>query len=73
MTLRLAEPGPPPDGFQATEDPRELVGEVRDVALELPGLLAGIRDGGGQVSDIEVRAPSLHSVFIHLTGRELRE
>jgi len=25
------------------------------------------------VSDVEVRAPSLHAVFIHLTGRELRE
>jgi hypothetical protein len=25
------------------------------------------------VGDVEVRAPSLHSVFIHLTGRELRE
>jgi ABC-2 type transport system ATP-binding protein len=73
VTLRLTEPGEPPDGFRATEDPRALVGEVGDVALELPGLLAGIRDAGGQVSDIEVRAPSLHSVFIHLTGRELRE
>ena len=73
VVLRLAEAGPPPDGFRTTEDPRELVGEVGDVALELPGLLAGIREAGGQVSDIEVRAPSLHSVFIHLTGRELRE
>ncbi len=49
------------------------MGEVGDVALELPGLLARIREAGGQVSDVEVRAPSLHSVFIHLTGRELRE
>ena len=73
VTLRLAEPGPPPDGFQATEDPRELVGEVGDVALELPGLLARIHEAGGRVSDVEVRAPSLHSVFLHLTGRELRE
>jgi hypothetical protein len=25
------------------------------------------------VDDVEVRGPSLQSVFIHLTGRELRE
>jgi ABC-2 type transport system ATP-binding protein len=73
VTLRLTEAGSPPAGFGSTEDPRELVGEVGDVALELPGLLARVREAGGEVSDIEVRAPSLHSVFIHLTGRELRE
>ena len=51
----------------------ELVAEVGDVALELPELLGRIREARGQVSDLEVRAPSLHAVFIHLTGRELRE
>jgi ABC-2 type transport system ATP-binding protein len=73
VTLKLAEPGPPPDGFRARDDPREVTGEVEDVALELPGLLTRIRESGGRVSGVEVRAPSLHSVFIHLTGRELRE
>ena len=43
------------------------------MALELPALLARVHESGGEVSDVEVRAPSLHSVFIHLTGRELRE
>jgi len=28
---------------------------------------------GRTVDDVEVRGPSLQSVFIHLTGRELRE
>jgi ABC-2 type transport system ATP-binding protein len=73
VTLTLAEPGPSLAGFQTGNDPRELVGEVGDVALELPELLTRLRESGGQVSDVEVRAPSLHSVFIHLTGRELRE
>jgi len=73
VTLTLAEPGPKPEGFRTSEDPRQLVGEVADVALELPDLLTRIRAAGGQVSDVEVRTPSLHSVFIHLTGRELRE
>jgi len=75
VTLKLTGQGPGsgPEGFQTGGDPRELVAEVGDVVLELPTLLRRIREAGGQVSDIEVRAPSLHSVFIHLTGRELRE
>jgi ABC-2 type transport system ATP-binding protein len=73
VTLRLAAPGPRPEGFRAGSDPRDLVAEVGDVALELPALLERVREAGGEVSDVEVRAPSLHSVFIHLTGRELRE
>jgi ABC-2 type transport system ATP-binding protein len=73
VTLRLTEPGPALDGLRASDDGRLLVGEVADVALDLPDLLARVHEAGGQVSDVDVRAPSLHSVFIHLTGRELRE
>ena len=32
-----------------------------------------VRQTGHMVEDVEVRGPSLQSVFIHLTGRELRE
>jgi ABC-2 type transport system ATP-binding protein len=73
VTLRLAAAGPRPEGFRAGAEPRELVAEVGDVALELPALLDRVREAGGEVNDVEVRAPSLHSVFLHLTGRELRE
>jgi ABC-2 type transport system ATP-binding protein len=73
VTLRLAAAGPRPEGLRAGVGPRDLVAEVEDVALELPALLERVREAGGEVSDVEVRAPSLHSVFIHLTGRELRE
>lgn len=56
----------------------ELVGaEARtpmtDVAAELPVLLTRVGQTGVTVEDIHVDAPSLHAVFIHLTGRELRE
>ncbi|HEX6973529.1 MAG TPA: ABC transporter ATP-binding protein [Vicinamibacterales bacterium] len=47
--------------------------EMRDVAVELPPLLARIHESGRTVNDVDVRGPSLQSVFIHLTGRELRE
>jgi ABC-2 type transport system ATP-binding protein len=46
---------------------------MRDVAAELPPLLARVRESGDTVDDVEVRGPSLQAVFIHLTGRELRE
>ena len=54
-------------------DPRVLRARMRDVAIELPPLLDRVRQAGRSVDDVEVKGPSLQSVFIHLTGRELRE
>ena len=54
-------------------DPRVLRARMRDVAVDLPPLLEHVRATGRLVDDLEVRGPSLQSVFIHLTGRELRE
>ena len=47
--------------------------DVTDVGRELPALLARVAAAGAHVQDIEVRTPSLQAVFLHLTGRELRE
>ena len=55
------------------DDPRVLRARMRDVATDLPPLLERVRQTGHLVDDVEVRGPSLQSVFIHLTGRELRE
>ena len=57
----------------AADDPRVLTARMTDVAAELPPLLDRIRAAGCAVEDVEVRGPSLQAVFIHLTGRELRE
>jgi ABC-2 type transport system ATP-binding protein len=73
VTFKLTARGPMLEGFQVNGERRELVAEVGDVALELPRLLTRIQEAGGQIGDIEIQSPSLHSVFIHLTGRELRE
>lgn len=54
-------------------DTRLLRARMRDVAIELPPLLERVRQAGRSVDDVDVRGPSLQSVFIHLTGRELRE
>ena len=82
VTLRLDAPldghealGDQAAGDAAAEpaDPRVVKARMRDVAAELPPLLERIRAAGRSVDDVDVRGPSLQSVFIHLTGRELRE
>jgi ABC-2 type transport system ATP-binding protein len=50
-----------------------LSADVRDVAAELPELLQQAAAAGVVVKDVAVKSPSLHAVFIHLTGSELRE
>jgi ABC-2 type transport system ATP-binding protein len=46
---------------------------VEDVADQLPQLLHRMSTAGYSVTDVEVHAPRLHQVFLHLTGRALRE
>jgi len=46
---------------------------VTDVAGQLPALLERVQAAGYGISNVEVRAPSLHDVFLHLTGQELRD
>ena len=74
VTLRLAHALPRvPHGFQANGSDATLKARVADVALELPTLLGQVTGAGGTIEDVMVTRPSLQSVFIHLTGRELRE
>jgi ABC-2 type transport system ATP-binding protein len=75
VTLRLdAAAATLPAGAEPdVEDPRLLRARVKDVARDLPALLTAVSAGGREIQDVEVRGPSLQSVFIHLTGRELRE
>ncbi|MBP7149066.1 MAG: ABC transporter ATP-binding protein [Acidobacteria bacterium] len=60
VTLRLA--GAP-----------EVTADVQDVGAELPPLLARVHAQGARVEDVHIERPGLHAVFLHLTGRELRE
>ena len=46
---------------------------VDDVAGELAGVLAEAAAAGARIADVRIEAPTLQAVFIHLTGRELRE
>lgn len=50
-----------------------LTTHIHDVAGELPSRLGELAEAGQRICDIQVEAPSLHRVFVHLTGKELRE
>ncbi|MFO0838421.1 MAG: ABC transporter ATP-binding protein [Phycisphaerae bacterium] len=58
---------------ELSADGRRLTARVQDVAGELPALLTRVREHGLIVEDVHLEAPTLQAVFIHLTGRELRE
>ena len=74
VTFRLARALPRvPHGFQVDGSDATLRARVTDVATELPMLLGQVTGAGGTIEDVIVSRPSLQSVFIHLTGRELRE
>jgi ABC-2 type transport system ATP-binding protein len=47
-----------------------LVVEARGL---LPGLLAAVADAGGIVKGVDVVEPDLEAVFLHLTGKALRD
>lgn len=46
---------------------------IEDVSAQLVHLLKSVNDQGHRVTDVEVQSPSLHHVFLHLTGHELRD
>jgi ABC-2 type transport system ATP-binding protein len=75
VTLRLdgVVANPPNGATVDAEDGRIVRARVADVARDLPALLAAVAAQRRTVEDVEVRGPSLQSVFLHLTGRELRE
>jgi ABC-2 type transport system ATP-binding protein len=74
VTLTLDRPLLQPlDGLTAESQGRTVRLQVADVAAELPSLLERVRAVGCRVEDVGVQSPTLQLVFLHLTGRELRE
>jgi ABC-2 type transport system ATP-binding protein len=50
-----------------------LARRVHDLGRELSTLLAEMARANVQVKDLSIESPTLQEVFLHLTGRELRE
>jgi len=60
-------------GADVERSGRTLRCRLSDVAAGLPPLLSRIQASGARIEDLSVHSPTLQSVFLHLTGRELRE
>ncbi len=74
MVLTLDGPlAAPIENVELDDDADIARTHVRDVASELPALLHQLSEQNVTVTDIAVHTPSLHNVFLHLTGRELRD
>jgi len=74
VTVKLDRaPAAPIEGLASEGDGTIWRGPVHDVDVDLAAVLRRIAAAGRSVVDLEVRQPSLQSVFLHLTGRELRE
>ncbi len=58
---------------QARADEGALVALVSDTAAVLSPLMATVAGQGRKVTGIEVQEPNLEAVFLHLTGRALRD
>ncbi|HEX9122671.1 MAG TPA: ABC transporter ATP-binding protein [Actinomycetota bacterium] len=46
---------------------------AREAHRVLPAVLAAVAGAGGHVTSVEIAEPNLEAVFLHLTGRALRE
>ena len=74
VVLTLARPAAhAPAGLDLEDGGRRLRARVADVGAELPALLESARRQGLEIEDVEVQRQGLHAVFIHLTGKDLRE
>jgi ABC-2 type transport system ATP-binding protein len=61
------------EGWDWDEPSSAFLTRIDDVAGQLPQMLQRVRKAGYHVADVEVHAPRLHHVFLHLTGHQLRE
>lgn len=74
LTVQFSRPvdGVPPP-FLLAPDGISASARIRHVASELPRLLASLQTAGRDVDQVVLKSPTLQQVFLHLTGKELRE
>lgn len=74
VKLRVDQAAPPvPPSQMQSRRKATLTARINDVGTELPTVMQAARDQGYAINDVEVQTPSLHHVFLHLTGHELRD
>lgn len=73
VVMTLAEsPSSIPQGFDDLGE-RQIGLKVSDIARELSAALQVVNESGLTVDDVTINSPNLQAVFLHYTGRELRE
>lgn len=82
-TIRLAGAGVGPDAEQALRDlphvrqvdagPREITLLVQDAPARVADVVTTATAAGVTLSGVEIARPDLESVFLHLTGKALRD
>jgi ABC-2 type transport system ATP-binding protein len=76
VTISFDQPLPadvPIAGGDVMPGRKSAAWRMADVGSELAELLAQLAEQNLPVADVHIESPSLHAVFLHLTGRELRE
>jgi len=59
--------------FRATVDGTRVQALVEDPAVQIREVLQVFHDKGARIRDLSLKSATLEQVFLHLTGRELRE
>jgi ABC-2 type transport system ATP-binding protein len=74
VRVKVAEPVTRPlDQWHVDASARFLSTRVTHVASQLPDMLVAVHHAGYTIDDVEVQAPTLHHVFLHVTGDQLRD
>lgn len=68
-----APPSYLPPHLRLTASNLEAVGLIDDAAIELPELLVSLQKCNTAIEHLTLREPTLQNLFLHLTGRDLRE
>ena len=62
-----------PGVFEASQSDHGLEVLADDASSLLPELLSRISAGGAVITGVEVVEPNLEAVFLHVTGKALRD
>lgn len=74
VSIRFANPPTRlPPQLRLTESGLDALGLIDDVLVELPRLLQALQQCAPSIEHLTLRQPTLQHMFLHLTGKELRE
>lgn len=74
VSIRFAHtPTRLPPQLRLTESGLDALGLIDDVLVELPRLLQALQHCAPSIEHLTLRQPTLQHMFLHLTGKELRE